>query len=406
MGVVYEATEVILNRRVALKVLPPAALMDEMQIRRFRNEAAAAAQLSHPNIVPVYSVGSERGVHFYAMQLIEGQNIAQVIGSIRERLSSAEGEKNAADTPRVAATTRKATITGTQQPISSSQGEVRRQLIEDEYAAARSDRRHPPSNQRLFKTIASIGRDAARAIHHAHEAGIIHRDIKPSNMILDDKGKIWITDFGLAQIRDNPLGTGTGDVIGTLRYMSPEQASGRKFLVDHRTDIYSLGVTLYELLTLQPALNGSGVKDLLRQVSFEDPVSIRHINASIPQELEIIINKAIAKNPQDRYHSAAELADDLDRFCHDQPIAARKPTLLQRARRWTAMHQATAGMIAIGLSLVFFASLGMTALAVRSNQIIAGEKSHAVKLLSKSEGWRLIANASAVLDHNPVFHSP
>ncbi len=172
-------------------------------------------------------------------------------------------------------------------------------------------------------------------------------------------------------------------------------------MVDHRTDIYSLGVTLYELLTLRPALNGSGAKDLLRQVSFEEPVSIRHINSRIPRELEVIINKAIAKNPQDRYHTAADLAEDLDRFCNNQPIAARKPTLFQKARRWTAVHQAAAGMIAIGLGCVFCASLGMTALMIRSNQIIAVEKSNAIHLLSESEGYRLTANATAIRDQNP-----
>ncbi len=206
MGVVYEATEAILNRRVALKVLPPAALMDEMQIRRFRNEAAAAAQLVHPNIVPVYSVGSDRGVHFYAMQLIDGQNIAQVIGCIRERLSSEDKAKGGNDTPRAMGTTQRNTSIPVTAARGSKDSSSRKQVIEEEFAAAVSNHRHPHSCQRLFKSIAAIGCDAARAIYHAHEAGVIHRDIKPSNLLLDEKGKVWITDFGLAQIRDNPVG--------------------------------------------------------------------------------------------------------------------------------------------------------------------------------------------------------
>ncbi len=139
--------------------------------------------------------------------------------------------------------------------------------------------------------------------------------------------------------------------------MSPEQASGRKFLVDHRTDIYSLGVTLYELLTLQPALSGVGAKEIIRQVSFEDPRSMRLINPRIPVELETIIAKAISKNPQDRYNTAAELADDLDRFCNDQPIAARRPSIAQRFRRWTAKNRTLAGMLTIGLVFAFSGSL-------------------------------------------------
>ncbi len=401
MGVVYEATEAILNRRVALKVLPPAALMDDLQIRRFRNEAAAAAQLVHPNIVPVYSVGSDRGVYFYAMQLIEGQNIAQVIGSIRERVSSNAHAKHAVETPRAIGTTQRVTETPQPAPRSSSESSSIKQHMEEDFAAIVSSRRSPHRCQRLFKSIAALGRDAAQAIHHAHDIGIVHRDIKPSNLLLDDKGKIWITDFGLAQIRDNPVGTGTGDILGTLRYMSPEQASGRKFLVDHRTDIYSLGITLYELLSLKPAFSGSGAKEIIRQVTFEDPTALRQVNSNIPVELETIISKAIAKNPVDRYSSAAALAEDLDRFCNDQPIAARRPSTLQKFRRWTAKHQTITGVFAVGFCLIFLSSLGLTALTVRSNQIISDERSNVVKQLSRSEGWRIATLSRSLLLSNP-----
>ena len=403
MGVVYEATEEILNRKVALKVLPLAALMDEQQIRRFRNEAAAAAQLIHPNIVPVYSVGSDRGVHFYAMQLIEGQNIAQVIGSIRGRLSS-EQQKKQNPTPRAAGATQHSDESPG--PI-QKEGKVQshassgRHLMEDDFAAAVSGRRHPLPSQRLFKTVAALGRDAALAIGHAHDHGIIHRDIKPSNLLLDEKGKIWITDFGLAQIRDNPGETRTGDIVGTLRYMSPEQASGRKFLVDHRTDIYSLGITLYELLTLKQAFNGKGTKEILRQVAFEDPVSLRQVNPRIPAELEVIISKAIGKNPQERYNTATELADDLERFCNDQPIAAKPPSSVQRFRRWMTKHQTLSGMIGVGLGIVFLSSVAMSAVIWNSLQQETTQRKKATELLDRSEGLRLIANSSLTLPENP-----
>jgi WD40 repeat protein/serine/threonine protein kinase len=401
MGIVYEAIEEILNRRVALKVLPSGALIDEMQIRRFRNEAAAAAQLAHPNIVSVYSVGSDRGVHYYAMQLIDGQSIAEVIGSIRERISTQDKDKHHADTPRDIGTTQRATEAPSPATKGPKDASSRKQLMEDDFAAAVSHHRHPQSCQRLFKSIAAIGCDAARAIHYAHEAGIVHRDIKPHNLMLDDKGKIWITDFGLAQVRDNPIGTRTGDILGTLKYMSPEQASGRKFLIDHRTDIYSLGVTLYELLTLQPAHSGVGAKEILRQISFEDPQSLRLINPRIPAELETIISKAIAKNPQERYVTAAEFADDLERFCNDQPIAARRPTGIQKVRRWVAKNPTMAGMIGIGMVFAFITSLGITGAALNSRRAIFVEHKKTISLLSKSEGWRLLTNARAVLPENP-----
>ncbi len=403
MGVVYEATEEILNRRVALKVLPLAALMDEQQIRRFRNEAAAAAQLIHPHIVPVYSVGSDRGVHFYAMQLIEGQNIAQVICSIRDRLSS-EQQKKQNPTPRAAGTTQHSDESpGPVQKEGKVQSHASsgRHLMEDDFAAAVSGRRQPLHSQRLFKTVAALGRDAALAIGHAHDHGIIHRDIKPSNLLLDEKGKIWITDFGLAQIRDNPGETRTGDIVGTLRYMSPEQASGRKFLVDHRTDIYSLGITLYELLTLKQAFNGKGTKEILRQVAFEDPIALRQVNPRIPAELEVIISKAIGKNPQERYATAPELAEDLERFCNDQPIAAKPPSRVQRFRRWMSKHQTLSGMIGVGLGIVFLSSVAMSAVIWNSWQQETAQRRKVTELLDRSEGLRLIANSSLTLTENP-----
>ncbi|MDX1925435.1 MAG: protein kinase, partial [Pirellulaceae bacterium] len=401
MGVVYEAIEEILNRRVALKVLPSGALIDEMQIRRFRNEAAAAAQLVHPNIVPVYSVGSDRGVHYYAMQLIDGQNIAEIIGSIRERISTEDKAKHNADTPRDIGTTQRETEAPAPAIKGSKDSSSRKQLMEDDFAAAVSHHRHPQNCQRLFKSIASIGCDAARAIHYAHDAGVVHRDIKPHNLMLDEKGKVWITDFGLAQVRDNPVGTRTGDILGTLKYMSPEQASGRKFLIDHRTDIYSLGITLYELLTLKPAHSGVGAKEILRQISFEDPQSLRLINPRIPAELETIIAKAIAKNPQERYETAADFAEDLERFCNDQPIAAKRPTVIQKARRWVIKYPTLAGMTGVGMVFTFLTSMVITGAMVNSNHTISMEREKAVSLLSKSEGWRLLTHSRLELPKNP-----
>ena len=181
---------------------------------------------------------------------------------------------------------------------------------------------------------------AAEALEHAHSLGVIHRDIKPSNLLVDVRGNLWITDFGLAQMESGATLTMTGDILGTLRYMSPEQALAKRVLVDHRTDIYSLGVTLYELLTLQPAFPADDRHELLRQIAFEEPKPPRRVNKAIPAELETIVLKAMAKNPAERYATAQELADDLRRFLADEPIRARRPNVLQRMRKWSRRHRA------------------------------------------------------------------
>src|SRR5262249_37389691 len=179
---------------------------------------------------------------------------------------------------------------------------------------------------------------AALALGHAHELGVIHRDIKPANLLLDVRGHLWVTDFGLAQVRSDTRLTLSGDLVGTLRYMSPEQALGQRPIVDHRADLYSLGVTLYELLTLRPAFAGDERQEVLRQIAFDDPAPPRRLNRAVPAELETIVLKAMARNREERYATAQELADDLERFLRDEPIRARPPTLWQRARRWARRH--------------------------------------------------------------------
>jgi serine/threonine protein kinase len=403
MGEVYEAVDDALGRHVALKVLPLAGLLDEQQVRRFRNEAAAAAQLEHPNIVPVYSVGQDRGLHYYAMQLIEGRNVAQVIDGIRDRLSS-DLRHRASETPLGAGSTTKQPRSPQPMAINSANHgaeSLESPLSADDFVAAASERKSPVVNHRLFKKLAIIGRDAAMAIGYAHEQGVIHRDIKPSNLLLDGKGKIWITDFGLAQIQDVPGETRTGDVVGTLRYMSPEQATGRKFLIDHRTDVYSLGVTLYELFSLNRAYNGKGARELLRQLSFEDPPSLRKVNPRIPVELEIIVGKAIAKNPQERYSTAIELASDLDRFCRDQPISARKPSVRQNIRRWINKHETLTAVIGVVIAMIFLSALAGAGIFYRAYQREMAQRTQTQEQLDRSEGLRLIANSSLVLPENP-----
>ncbi len=190
-----------------------------------------------------------------------------------------------------------------------------------------------------FRTAAALIQQAAAALEHAHQFGVVHRDIKPGNLLVDERGHIWVTDFGLAQFQSDGELTRTGDVLGTLRYMSPEQAAGDHGLVDQRTDIYSLGVTLYELLTLEPAFSGTNRQMALRRIMEDDPRPPRSVDPKIPIELETIVLKAIAKERSERYPTAGRLADDLNRWLDDKPILARRPTWFERAARWRRQHR-------------------------------------------------------------------
>ena len=200
------------------------------------------------------------------------------------------------------------------------------------------------------RAVVRLGIQAAAALHAAHENGIVHRDIKPSNLLLDGNGKLWVTDFGLARRQTDPTLTRSGDLVGTLRYMSPEQALGQLSLIDHRTDIYSLGATLYELLTLEPAFPGDEGPALIRHIERNEPRPLRQLQPKVPADLQTVVLKAMAKRREDRYATAQEFADDLARVLEGKPTVARPPTLLDRAARWAQRHRevvAVAGLIAM-----------------------------------------------------------
>jgi serine/threonine protein kinase len=340
MGVVYEAVQLSLGRPVALKVLPFAAALDDKQIRRFKNEAQAAAQLHHSNIVPVYAVGADRGMHFYAMQLIEGQNLAALIEELRgQQVPALPGQESTgpyAPSPR---------------PTGVSTAETR-----SSFAAQLTTQRSRRVTD-FYRAAARLTAQAAEALDYAHGLGIVHRDVKPANLLVDSRGNVWITDFGLAQFHADAHLTQTGDLLGTLRYMSPEQAGGQRVLLDHRTDVYSLGATLYELLTLRPLFDGTDRQTLLRQILDEEPRPPRSLEPSIPMELETIVLKAVAKVPAERYATAHELAEDLQRYLRNEPILARRATLVQRARKWLRRHPSVPTAAAVLLVLLAVGSL-------------------------------------------------
>jgi WD40 repeat protein/serine/threonine protein kinase len=371
MGVVYEAVQISLNRRVALKVLPFAATLDPRQLQRFKNEAQAAAQLHHQHIVPVYGVGCERAVHFYAMQLIDGHTLSVMIEQLRQ-LAGGEAKPAAAVSDLASGKwapprrrPRHGDATGPYEPAPDPLAVAPAENTPQ--AEATRSTKASTLNPAYWRTVANLGVQAAEALEHAHQLGVVHRDIKPANLLVDGRGHVWITDFGLAHCQSQAGLTMTGDLVGTLRYMSPEQALAKRVPVDHRTDVYSLGATLYELLTLQPAFPGQDRQELLRRIAFEEPAPPRRLNKSIPAELETIVLKALEKNPAERYSTARELADDLQLFLDDKPIRARRSSLLQIARKWARRHPAV--VWAAGTSSVLFLLALVIVLAVSNARI-------------------------------------
>jgi serine/threonine protein kinase len=287
MGVVYEAEQSTLHRHIALKVLRFGAVADEDAMNRFRREAETVARLYHTNIVPIFAVGSERGVHYYAMQFIDGRSLADVL----------------ADSQR----------TGNLVPV---------------------------------EDVSRWGLQAAEALAHAHQRGVIHRDIKPSNLLLDADGVVWLTDFGLAKRMDEATLTVHGTLMGTPRYMSPEQAASLQQPVDRRTDLYSLGATLYELATARPLFASAQPHLVIAQILTEEPARPRQVRPDLPVDIETVILTCLAKNPPKRYQSAQALANDLRAVIEDRPIQARRAPWAERivlADPWAALFSRSVG---------------------------------------------------------------
>jgi serine/threonine protein kinase len=355
MGVVYEAVQLSLGRRVALKVLPLVGALDDRHLARFKNEAQAVAQLHHTNIVSVFGVGCERGVHYYAMQLIEGQSLAELIGQLRDFRKDKEARRQGEKETRTAAR-----VTATQSAIKRGDSLSLSPCLPVTLSLSLSS----TSSSDHYHHVARLMLQAAHALDHAHERGVIHRDIKPANLLIDAHGQLWITDFGLAQLQAGPDLTQTGDVVGTLRYTSPEQASGQRTL-DHRSDLYSLGATFYEMLTLQPVFTGSCRIELQKQIAEREPCLPRRLERGVPVELETIVLKCLAKSPAERYASGRDLADDLERFLNHRPIRARRPTLLERARKVLRRHPRVAAALALAVVLGFTGLLINQALLAR-----------------------------------------
>ncbi len=329
MGIVYRAVQSKLNRTVALKVLPAiVGTANPAAVSRFRREATAAGRLHHTNIIPIYDFGQSHDSYYYAMELIEGQPLSVVIGRLGDAdVSSASPVRLAQVLSSVThpILSENLATPETSDPPTSSAG------------TSTSGRGKP-----YFAQVARWIADAAEALHYAHGEGIVHRDIKPGNLILSNDGRIMIADFGLAKSEEEESFTMTGSLLGTLRYLSPEQAMAKRMHVDHRTDIYSLGATMYELLCFKPAFPGEDQKEILGAIISKEPVAPRKIIPAVPHELETICLKTLEKSADSRYPTARALAEDLRRYLNDLPIVARRPNPLERAVKFVRRHKAPA----------------------------------------------------------------
>ncbi|HEV3386926.1 MAG TPA: serine/threonine-protein kinase, partial [Gemmata sp.] len=351
MGVVYEAEQQSLDRRVALKVLPPQVLPNAERIRRFNREARAAAGLHHTNIVPVFGVGHEGGTHFYAMQFINGRGLDGVLRELLRIRSEAGAINRSPETVRHAGSTVEVPEADVDQVFLTVGS------LSD--SADLSKVRQP--DRRYWCGVARMGIQAADALAYAHAQGVIHRDIKPSNLILDKNGNVWVTDFGLARSTTDDQLTHPGAIIGTIPYMAPERFQER---ADARSDVYALGLTLYELLTLRPAFSGSDRLALIDDVQSRAPTRPRAIDPRIPRDLETIVLKAAEKDPDLRYQTSDELAEDLRRFVADEPIKARRATAGERLFRWARHKPALASLLAVIAGVLILAAGGGIAAAV------------------------------------------
>jgi serine/threonine-protein kinase len=339
MGIVYRARQVGLDRVVALKMILGGRLADDTQIRRFQAEAMAAGQLSHPNIVAIYDVGRVEDQHFFSMEFIEGQSLAEMV---RER------------------------------PL-------------------------PPLEAARYVRI------AAEAIDYAHGRDILHRDLKPSNVIVDTNDQPRITDFGLAKRLDEDSDlTASGFAVGTPSYMPPEQAAGLHDQMDRTSDVYSLGAILYELVTGRPPFKAANVLDTLLQVRENEVVPPRLLNPNVPRDLDTIIRKCLAKDQKHRYATAAALADDLGRFQEGEPILAQRIGPLGRLARWTRRHPMGAATMGIIMLTLLFATLAATSVARRMSakrlEAVEASSRYAVRNIVNTVLRRLERNAPRLAD--------
>lgn len=392
MGIVYEAEHVDLPRRVALKVLASHLNQSPIAKKRFQREARAASKLQHPNIISIHEVAEEHGILYFTMPLIQGMALDQVIARLRQREDSGftrdffvDAPINQSDSPSPSPTPLPS-LTSSKKLI-ENHGDVPLSVTITTLIEGRDSSSRGVTSQSYFRSVGKLGQQIASAIAYAHAQGVLHRDIKPANLLLDAKGTVWVSDFGLAKDL-NEESTMTGDLVGTIRYMAPERFSGT---CDGRSDIYGIGLVLYELCTLRPVfeqVNRLQMLDTIRTRALPEP---KLLVASIPMDLNTIISKAIEHDPKQRYGSASALEEDLHRFLNHQPIMARKIPAIRRMAMWCQRNPMASSLLAtISLSL-----LSITLLSWQSNANLRIESQAAESARDEAIAARSLSEASA-----------
>ncbi len=428
MGIVYEAVQLSLGRHVALKVLREKPLLDGKQQLRFEHEARSAARLHYMNIVPVFGVGVENGLHYYVMQYIHGLGLDTVLDELR-RLRREKGPSGTAGPQRAsrkdvsAESAARSLLTGmfersnetpaaeiSAKPSAITPGGATSSETAEPVSASsvtlpgQSSEGRTPQHSTYWHSVALIGVQVARALAYAHQNGVLHRDVKPANLLLDTQGTVWVTDFGLAKAEDQQDLTNTGDVVGTLRYLAPEMFNGQ---ADARSEVYALGLTLYELLALRPAFDEADRHRLVRQVMSEEPVRLDSVDPAIPRDLVTIVHKAIDRDPACRYQTAKDVADDLQAFLDDAPIKARRLWLPERLFRWARRHKAVAAALTVIAGLLLAITVGSSMAAVRFRMAAdnAEDARHHAEQAADAERWlRYRANIAAAASALQLQH--
>lgn len=437
MGIVYEAEQVSLARHVAVKVLPQQALLDERHLKRFEREAQTAAKLHHTNIVPVFGVGHQDGFHYIVMQFIPGVGLDEVLLALRRQVVQSEadlpglgdtsssrishanfnaqallrgefGELSAAKLSSSFVRESSAMVTQTlitnRSDISPAE-KTSDFTVVDEGGPSSCDSQSKNEvsylanlGDEFYRSVARIGEQVADALAYAHEQGTLHRDIKPGNLLLDSTGTVWVADFGLAKFAEQDNVSRTGDIVGTLSYIPPESFSGA---TDLRGDIYSLGLSLFELLTLRPAFFGSDRSRLVRDITEGNLPRLAKLNPNIPRDLETIVLKAIAHRPEDRYLTARDFANDLECFLGDRPIKARRMSVPEQFARWYRKNKLVAALSAAVLSLLVMLTVlfGLSSFFAKQAAIQLGEeRDNAEKMAqvakNEQEKSRFVADVS------------
>jgi serine/threonine protein kinase/tetratricopeptide (TPR) repeat protein len=387
MGTVFAAWQRSLQRTVAVKVLNQAVSASQSAVVRFQREAQAAAKLRHPNIVPIFALGEEDGVYYYAMELIDGPGLNAVIAETRQRQVADTASAALAETVPLgqpseeAASEPRAGAGGVEGPAATRPVAAASSATDSAVAAAGLPAVF--SSAEHFEHVARHIASVADALDYAHAHGVIHRDIKPHNLIFSSDGKMLISDFGLARLSEQPGVTVTGELIGSPLYMSPEQVGGDATVIDHRTDICSLGATMYEWLTLKPPYPGETREQVISRILTSEPLPLRAHDPRIPIDLETICLKAIERDPHRRYRTAGEMRDDLLRYIASQPIRARRASLPTRVGKFVTRHQlATLGVLGVLIAAVLSWALFTSRQAVRTQTAAAEqEKEQTDKIL-------------------------